>query len=61
MFLAAGAPEGLFQTVLASGDRVLTVIDHDLVRAVTLTGSTDAGRAVAARAGAGLKKTVVVA
>ncbi len=59
VFLAAGAPEGLFQTVLASGDRVLTVIDHDLVRAVTLTGSTDAGRAVAARAGAGLKKTVL--
>ena len=59
VFLAAGGPEGLFQTVLASGDRVLTVIDHDLVRAVTLTGSTDAGRAVAARAGAGLKKTVL--
>ncbi len=35
------------------------MIEHPLVRAVTLTGSAGAGRAVAAKAGAMLKKTVL--
>ena len=35
------------------------VIEHPLVRAVTLTGSTPAGKAVAAQAGAVIKKTVL--
>jgi succinate-semialdehyde dehydrogenase/glutarate-semialdehyde dehydrogenase len=35
------------------------VIANPLVRAISLTGSTDAGRAVAAKAGAVLKKTVL--
>src|SRR6185312_4240248 len=39
--------------------QVRAVIEHPLVRAVTLTGSTPAGKAVAAQAGAVLKKTVL--
>jgi succinate-semialdehyde dehydrogenase/glutarate-semialdehyde dehydrogenase len=55
----AGFPAELFQTLLIGSGGVEAVIDHPLVRAVTLTGSTPAGRAVAARAGQRLKKTVL--
>jgi succinate-semialdehyde dehydrogenase / glutarate-semialdehyde dehydrogenase len=40
-------------------ERVDAVIEHPLVRAVTLTGSGPAGRAVARKAGEMLKKTVL--
>lgn len=56
---AAGAPAGLFQALRLSSDRVGDVIDDDRIAAVTLTGSTPAGRHVAARAGQALKKTVL--
>ncbi len=56
---AADFPAGCFRTLLVGSARVGEVIDHPLVRAVTLTGSTPAGEAVAARAGARLKKTVL--
>jgi len=59
IFRASGFPERLFQTLLISSDAVAPVIDHPLVRAVTLTGSKKAGQAVAARAGLMLKKTVL--
>ncbi len=55
----AGFPEGLFQTLVIETTQVEQVIAHPDVVAVTLTGSTRAGRAVAAQAGAGLKKTVL--
>jgi len=55
----AGFPAGLFRALLISSGAVARLIDHPLVRAVTLTGSTPAGRAVAARAGKRLKKTVL--
>jgi succinate-semialdehyde dehydrogenase/glutarate-semialdehyde dehydrogenase len=38
---------------------VEAIIEHPLVRAVTLTGSTPAGRAVGAKAGAMIKKSVL--
>jgi succinate-semialdehyde dehydrogenase / glutarate-semialdehyde dehydrogenase len=56
---AAGAPEGLLRTVRVGSAGVGDLIDHPAVAAVTLTGSTPAGRAVAARAGHALKKTVL--
>ncbi len=56
---AAGFPRPLFRALLVSSSRVGALIDAPQVRAVTLTGSTPAGRAVAARAGAALKKTVL--
>ena len=59
IFSEAGFPEGLFTTVLAGSDRVEGMISDPLVRAVTLTGSVPAGRAVASLAGKALKKTVM--
>ena len=56
---AAGAPEGLFQSLRLSSARVGDLIADDRIAAVTLTGSTPAGRDVAARAGQALKKTVL--
>jgi len=59
IFREAGFPDGLFRTLLIPGSRVEGVIENPLVRAVTLTGSTPAGKAVAAKAGGMLKKTVL--
>lgn len=55
----AGAPPGVFQTLRLGSSRVGDVIDDQRIAAVTLTGSTPAGRSVAARAGQALKKTVL--
>ena len=55
----AGAPEGLFQTLLIETDQVPAILADPRVAAVTLTGSERAGRDVAARAGQALKKTVL--
>ena len=59
IFREAGFPPGLFTTVLVGPERVAEIIAAPEVRAVTLTGSTAAGRSVAARAGESLKKTVL--
>lgn len=59
VFSEAGFPPDLFRTLRASTEQVPEVIDHPSIRAVTLTGSTPAGRAVAGRAGKALKKTVL--
>jgi succinate-semialdehyde dehydrogenase/glutarate-semialdehyde dehydrogenase len=59
IFREAAFPENLFRTLLIPSGPVAGVIDSPVVRAVTLTGSTPAGRQVAARAGAALKKTVM--
>ena len=56
---SAGAPDGMFQTLLVGSDRVEGLIRDPRVRAVTLTGSDPAGRAVARAAGDSLKKTVL--
>jgi succinate-semialdehyde dehydrogenase / glutarate-semialdehyde dehydrogenase len=55
----AGAPEGLFQSLLVPAGAVPVALERAEVRAVTLTGSSEAGRAVAAQAGALLKKAVL--
>ncbi len=55
----AGAPPGVFQTLLIGSSRVESVVADSRVAAVTLTGSEGAGRAVAAVAGKHLKKTVL--
>jgi succinate-semialdehyde dehydrogenase/glutarate-semialdehyde dehydrogenase len=59
VFKDAGFPAGLFRTLLIGSREVKGIIEHPLVRAVTLTGSTPAGKAVASQAGAVLKKTVL--
>ncbi|HWP36639.1 MAG TPA: NAD-dependent succinate-semialdehyde dehydrogenase [Gemmatimonadales bacterium] len=59
VFRDAGFPLGLFRTLIVGSARVRAIIEHAAVKAVTLTGSTAAGKAVAARAGAVVKKTVL--
>jgi len=59
IFRQAGFPEGAFRTLLIGSKQVESVIKHPLVSAVTLTGSTPAGKAVASQAGSVLKKTVL--
>jgi succinate-semialdehyde dehydrogenase/glutarate-semialdehyde dehydrogenase len=59
LFRQAGFPENLFRVVLLGGAHVEAVIKHPKVRAVTVTGSTAAGKAVARKAGEMLKKTVL--
>lgn len=59
VFARAGFPEGAFRAVLIGGSRVGELVAHPAVSAVTLTGSSPAGSAVASRAGSLLKKTVL--
>jgi succinate-semialdehyde dehydrogenase/glutarate-semialdehyde dehydrogenase len=59
VFREAGLADGLFTTLLVDSTRVENIISDRRVVAVTLTGSTPAGRSVAASAGAALKKTVL--
>jgi succinate-semialdehyde dehydrogenase/glutarate-semialdehyde dehydrogenase len=59
VFRKARFPEHLFKTLLVGSSAVDTIIAHPLVRAVTLTGSGPAGRAVARKAGEMLKKSVL--
>ena len=55
----AGFPDGLFRSLVLPSSRVDEVLEHPAVVAATLTGSDPAGRAVAAKAGSLLKKTVL--
>ncbi|HEX9159717.1 MAG TPA: NAD-dependent succinate-semialdehyde dehydrogenase [Rhizomicrobium sp.] len=59
LFRDAGFPEHLFRALLIGNKAVEAVIEHPLVRAVSLTGSSAAGRAVARKAGDCLKKCVL--
>ena len=49
----------LFRTLLINSKKVASIIENPVVKAVTLTGSTPAGKAVASKAGEMLKKTVL--
>ena len=55
----AGFPEGVMQTLLIGSGKVAGVIGDERVAAVTLTGSTEAGRAVALDAAGAIKKSVL--
>jgi len=55
----AGFPNGLFRSLMIGSKAVDGVIEHPKIRAVTLTGSEPAGRAVARKSGELLKKTVL--
>ncbi len=59
IFTTAGLPDGAFRALLVASERVGGLIEKPAVRAVTLTGSTPAGRSVAEHAGRVLKKTVL--
>ena len=55
----AGLPKHLFTTLVISHDQSDTIISNKRVRGVTLTGSSEAGRMIAEKAGKVLKKTVL--
>lgn len=55
----SGIPKELFRTILVENDHMKPVIQHSGIAAVTLTGSTRAGKIVASQAGQALKKTVL--
>ena len=59
VFTRAGFPANVFRTLLIGSRQVESVIVNPRVMAVTLTGSTPAGKAVASAAGRVLKKSVL--
>jgi succinate-semialdehyde dehydrogenase len=59
MWAEAGLPDGVFSVVNVSNDLVSEAILDRRIAAVTVTGSVRAGSAIAAQAGAALKKSVL--
>ncbi|QHT66504.1 NAD-dependent succinate-semialdehyde dehydrogenase [Rhodocytophaga rosea] len=59
VFLEAGFPQGAFQSLLIGSEKIETLISHENIKAVTLTGSEGAGSTVAQLAGKYIKKTVL--
>ena len=59
LFIEAGAPGGVFQSLLIGAEAVARIIADERVAAATLTGSEGAGVSVATAAGKALKKTVL--
>jgi succinate-semialdehyde dehydrogenase/glutarate-semialdehyde dehydrogenase len=59
LFNAAGSPLGLYTNLLLTSSRVERVIDDPRIAGVSITGSVEAGRHVAKRAGEKLKKVVL--
>jgi acyl-CoA reductase-like NAD-dependent aldehyde dehydrogenase len=55
----AGFPENSFRTIIASHETVARLIESDMIRGVSLTGSVDAGRTIGELAGRNLKKCVL--
>lgn len=59
VFSEAGFPENLFRAILVPSSQMEDVIRNEKIKAVTLTGSVPAGKAVAKTSGSVLKKTVM--
>jgi succinate-semialdehyde dehydrogenase/glutarate-semialdehyde dehydrogenase len=59
IFRQADFPANIFRTLLIGSKQVGAIIRNPLVKSVTLTGSLDAGRVVASKAGSMIKKTVL--
>ena len=59
IFLEAGAPAGVFQTLIIDTPIVEKLLATNIVQAVTLTGSERAGSSVAAIAGKNIKKSLL--
>jgi succinate-semialdehyde dehydrogenase/glutarate-semialdehyde dehydrogenase len=59
VFHKAGFPKNIFRSILIDVSIAKNIIENPLIKAVTLTGSTRAGKAVSAQAGAVLKKCVM--
>ncbi len=59
LWLDAGAPPGAYTNLFISYDQVNQVIDDPRIRGVALTGSVEAGKSVAERAGRNMKKSTM--
>jgi len=59
IFLEAGAPKGVFTSLIIDTPAVEKILSSDIVQAVTLTGSERAGSSVASIAGYFIKKSVM--
>ncbi len=59
LFLEAHFPEGVFQNLTISSEKVAGILEDSRVKAVTITGSEGAGSAVASKAGEHIKKSVL--
>jgi len=59
LWLEAGAPAGAYTNLFISYDQVNRVIDDPRIKGVALTGSVEAGKIVAGRAGQNLKKSTM--
>jgi succinate-semialdehyde dehydrogenase / glutarate-semialdehyde dehydrogenase len=59
VFVGAGFPADVFQTLLVGSDAIEQIVSDSRIAAVTLTGSEGAGRSVAAIAGKNIKKSVL--
>ena len=55
LWIDAGAPVGLYTNLLITHEQANRVVDDPRIKGVALTGSVDAGRSIAARAGRNLK------
>lgn len=55
----AGFPKHIFKTLICGSKAIPKVIENPHIKAVTLTGSTEAGKKVAEQAGKLIKKTVL--
>lgn len=59
IILKAGFPDNVFYTLLIPSSEVGRLIEHPAIKAVSLTGSTEAGKQVAAKTAGLIKKTVL--
>ena len=59
LFHEAGFPAHIFRTLMIGPKTACAIIGNDKIKAISLTGSVEAGRAVASEAARHLKKTVL--
>lgn len=59
LFIDAGAPKGVFQSLIIQSSSVEKILSANIIQAATLTGSEKAGSSVASIAGKNIKKTVL--
>ncbi len=59
LFIEAGAPAGVFQTLIVDTPVIERLLETSIIQAVTLTGSERAGSSVAMLAGKNIKKSLL--
>lgn len=59
MMIESGLPKGLMQSLIINHDQAANIIKHPYISGITLTGSNQTGKIIAAHAGEALKKVVL--